>query len=277
MSEAEAVKRSTEGPVTREWLVRDLKALGVEPGMLLMVHSSLSRLGWVLGREMTVLSALREAVGDGGTLVMPAFCGDNTDPARWRNPPVPEDWKPLIRNQMPPYDPATAPTREMSCIADYFRGLPGVRRSSHPSASWVAQGPLAERVTAGHSLEMALGEQSPLGRCYELDGRVLSLATEQTTILHFAEYRAEFAGKEYYRQGAAVLIDGRREWVTMDEVRGDNGDFEQLRRDFIAAHPSGAATWRTGRTGYGESRLFRIRPLVDFAVGWMARHRQAKA
>jgi len=276
MSEAEAVARSTQGPVTREWLVRDLKALGVEAGMLLMVHASLSRLGWVLGREMTVLGALREAVGESGTLVMPAFCGDNTDPARWRNPPVPEDWKPVIRDQMPPYDPRTAPTREMGRLADYFRQLPGVLRSAHPSASWAAEGPLAERVTAGHSLEMALGEQSPLGRCYELDGRVLSLATEQTTILHLAEYRAEYPGKEYYRQGAAVLIDGQREWVTMDELRGDNGDFERIRRDFIAANPSGPATWRTGRTGYGESRLFCIRPLVDFAAGWMGQQRRAR-
>jgi aminoglycoside 3-N-acetyltransferase len=273
MSEADAVARSTDGPVTREWLVRDLIALGVRPGMLLMVHASLSRLGWVLGREITVLDALRKAVSETGTLVMPTFCGDNTDPARWSNPPVPEDWKPVIRAEMPPFDPAASPLREMGRLPEYLLQLSGVVRSNHPSASWAAQGPLSEKVTAGHSLEMALGENSPLARCYDLDGWVLSLATEQTTVLHLAEYRADYAGKEIYRQGAAVLVDGRREWVTMDELRGTNDDFEQIRLDFIAAVPPDSGTWHAGRTGYGASRLLRIRPLVDFAVSWMERQR----
>ena len=273
MSEADAVARSTDGPVTQEQLKRDLRALGVKPGMLLMVHTSLSRLGWVLGREITVLDALRETVSETGTLVMPTFCGDNTDPARWSNPPVPEEWKPAIRAEMPPYDPATSPALDMGRLPEYFLRLPGVVRSNHPSASWAAQGPLAQQVTANHSLEMALGEKSPLARCYELDGWVLSLATEQTTVLHLAEYRASYSGKEYYRQGAAVLIDDRREWVTMDELRGTNDDFEQIRLNFIAAVPPDSGSWHTGRTGYGASRLLRIRPLVDFAVSWMERQR----
>jgi len=62
----------------------------------------------------------------------------------------------------------------------------------------------------------------------------------------------------------------------MDDLRGNNDDFEQIRREFIAAHPSGADTWRSGRTGYGESRLWRIRPLVDFAVSWLGKHRKAR-
>ncbi|HES57920.1 MAG TPA: aminoglycoside N(3)-acetyltransferase, partial [Firmicutes bacterium] len=67
MAEADAVARSTDGPVTREWLVRDLRALGVRPGMLLMVHASLSGLGWVIGGVVTVMDALRDAAGDDGT------------------------------------------------------------------------------------------------------------------------------------------------------------------------------------------------------------------
>ena len=85
-SDAEAVARSTRGPVTRVWLRDDLAALGLKPGMLLMVHTSLSQLGWVIGGPLTVVAALRDCVGAEGTLVMPVFSMDNTDPARSRHP-----------------------------------------------------------------------------------------------------------------------------------------------------------------------------------------------
>jgi aminoglycoside 3-N-acetyltransferase len=143
MSEADVVARSTRGPVTREWLKRDITALGVKPKMLLMVHTSLSQLGWVLGGPVTVVHALCDAVGEDGTIVTPTFSSGNGEPSCWRNPPVPESWWKTIREEMPPYDPRTTPTREMGAVPEYFRNLPGVRRSSHPSASWAALGPLA--------------------------------------------------------------------------------------------------------------------------------------
>lgn len=50
-----------------------LRALGVQPGMMLEVHASLRSLGPVEGGVDTVLDALMEAVGTEGALVMPAF------------------------------------------------------------------------------------------------------------------------------------------------------------------------------------------------------------
>ncbi len=64
-------------------LVRDLRALGVAAGQVLMVHSSLSGLGRVLGGAPAVVRALLAAVGPDGTLVMPAFSPEVSDPARW--------------------------------------------------------------------------------------------------------------------------------------------------------------------------------------------------
>ncbi|HDD55205.1 MAG TPA: aminoglycoside N(3)-acetyltransferase, partial [Chloroflexi bacterium] len=49
MSEADVIKKTLNGPVTLEGLKQDLAELGVKPGMVLVVHSSLSAIGWVSG------------------------------------------------------------------------------------------------------------------------------------------------------------------------------------------------------------------------------------
>ena len=54
-------------------LATELRALGIRLDDTLMVHSSLSALGHVEGGPETVVDALREAVGPGGTLIVPAF------------------------------------------------------------------------------------------------------------------------------------------------------------------------------------------------------------
>ena len=71
MGEAEVVQR-TEVPATVESLQADLRALGLGAGMLVLVHSSLSAMGWVCGGSVAVIAALREVLGSTGTLVMPA-------------------------------------------------------------------------------------------------------------------------------------------------------------------------------------------------------------
>jgi PhzF family phenazine biosynthesis protein len=100
-------------PVTQAQLCDDLRMLGVE-GLVLLVHSSLSSLGWVPGAAQAVVLALVEAVGPQGTIVMPTHSGTLTEPSRWANPPVPESWWPVIRAETPAYDALLTPTRGTS-------------------------------------------------------------------------------------------------------------------------------------------------------------------
>jgi aminoglycoside 3-N-acetyltransferase len=68
-----AVKPAPTEAIPRERLVADLRNLGVAPGDLLFVHSSLRSVGPVAGGAASVVAALEEAIGPEGLLLMPSF------------------------------------------------------------------------------------------------------------------------------------------------------------------------------------------------------------
>jgi aminoglycoside 3-N-acetyltransferase len=270
MGEEKTAISSTDKPATSLSLEAELRTLGIQEGMTVIVHSSLSRLGWVAGGARAVVDALLATIGRAGTLVMPTHSGDLSDPALWSNPPVPESWWKTIRADTPPFDPRLTPTRMMGAVVEQFRHYPEVQRSDHPQVSFAALGPNAESITANHSLEHPLGEGSPLARLYELDARILLLGVGQSnnTALHLAEYRAEYPGKEWTTQGAPVTIDGERSWVTFEDLEGDDSDFDQIGAAFARS-----GNERRGRVGSGEASLMGMRDLVDFAASWMTANR----
>jgi len=270
MTERDVVERTDE-PITVSSLIEDLQVLGVTSGMTLLVHASLSAIGWVCGGPVAVLLALEEIVGEEGTLVMPTMSSGYTDPADWRHPAVPEEWKDTIRATMPAFDPDLTPTRKMGVIAETFRTRPGTLRSGHPHASFAARGPHASRISASHALDYALGETSPLARIYDLDGSVLLLGVGHmsNTSIHLAEYRTDFPGKRDQTTGAPLRIEGERRWVEMLDIDVDNADFARIGDAF--AQETGLV--RSGRIGNAPALLMPQRPLIDFAVRWMKAHR----
>jgi aminoglycoside 3-N-acetyltransferase len=270
VAEDDVIARAGRGPVTVAMLVDDLTGLGVEPGMTLLVHSSLSSLGWVCGGPQAVIEALLATLGPRGTLVVPTHSGANSDPARWVAPPVPEPWWPIIRAQMPAFDPHLTPTRGMGQVPDCLLRHPAARRSGHPQVSFAAVGHHAREVTSGHRIDEQLGITSPLGRVYDLDGSVLLLGVghDRNTSLHLAEYLGTWPSKHSVVQGAAVVVDGERRWVTFTDLDIDEVDFPAIGGAFEAT-----GLVHRGRVGHGDGALMPQRPLVDFAVRWMGRHR----
>jgi len=258
------------GVVTVTSLARDLRALGVPEGGTVIVHSSLSRLGWVAGGAHAVVEALQAVVGPAGTLVMPAHSGHLSEPSQWRQPAVPEAWWPVIRAEAPAFDPQLTPTREMGAIVECFRHVPGVVRSAHPRHSFVALGPHAGAIVADHRLEASLGDHSPLARCYERDAWVLLLGVGHgnNTSLHLAEARADFPKKKL-RNGSPMLVEGGRQWVVYDEDEINSSDFEKIGAAFAETGQE-----REGNAGGGSARVMSQRAVVDFALAWMNANRR---
>lgn len=253
-------------PITVDTLASDLRDLGLESGQTVLVHGSLSSLGWVCGGPQAVVDALIRVIGETGTLVMPTHSPGNMDPAEMQSPPVPESWYDTIRDSMPAYRPAVTPTQGMGAIAECFRSYPGVQRSAHPQHSFAAWGAEREFVVENHIRENSLGEQSPLARVYDLDGDVLYLGTSHATCtsMHLAEYRADL-DIETVTESAAAIVDGQREWVEWEDIDIDDSDFPDCGAAFERELPQ---EFETGTVGVGTAKLLSQQQLVDFAVDW---------
>lgn len=274
MSEAEAVERTKGMPATVQSLADDFSGLGVSRGMTLLVHSSLSSLGWVCGGPVAIVLALEKVLGPEGTLAMPTHSGDLSDPSRWRNPPVPEPWWEVVRQEMPAYDTDLTPTRGMGVIVECFQRQKDTLRSSHPNTSFAARGPLAKDLIRCDGLDFPTGDDSFLGRLYDVDGSLLLLGTDfgSATSLHLAESRAKYPGKKIVKCGAPVMVAGERRWVQYDDIDYDDSDFVQIGKCF--AEEVGGV--RKGKVGSGTGMLMSHRLLVDFAARWIEQNRRPR-
>ncbi|MGP8072541.1 MAG: aminoglycoside N(3)-acetyltransferase [Thermoplasmata archaeon] len=270
--EANAVEKTKGPPATRASLLANLQKLGPVEGATVIVHSSLSALGWVVGGAETVVLALEDALGNGGTLMMPAYSMNAPEPSLWRDPPVPESWWETVRNEWPPFDRDLSPAIRLGTIAETFRHQRGTERSDHPNHSFCARGPNARSLLGNHSLDDSMGESSPLARLYELHGQVLLLGVDHSSnsSLHLAEYRARWPDKHARRPlRARLLREGSMTEVVLRDLELNSDDFGKLGEDW-ETNPGAV---RTGRVGLGTGRLMDQRALVDYAVRWIEKHR----
>lgn len=156
--------------------------MGLGPGHHVLLHSSLSSLGWVEGGPATVVEALLEVVGPAGTLLAPTI---TATPA-------------LMPGARFTFD-AVAEPGWTGTIAETVRTWPGAIRSLHPTHSVAALGAAAERFTAGHEDSITpCGVDSPYRRLADdPDGRILLLGCDHqsNTTLHAVE---EMAAASYH-------------------------------------------------------------------------------
>jgi aminoglycoside 3-N-acetyltransferase len=224
--------------MTDEAIVRDLRALGVREGSVLLVHTSFRAVRPVRGGPLGLIGSLEEALGRSGTLVMPAM----TDGAGR-------------------FDPRSTPTHDMGITAEPFWRQPGVVRSTHPGASFAARGPLAERICAPQPLEPPHGPESPVGRVHDLDGDVLLLGVEhsESTTLHLAE---ALAGVPYsVTHPCVVERNGVLETAMIAETDHCCAGFRRA-DEWLRARQ----LQREGRVGSAAARLCRARDVVAVAV-----------
>ena len=158
-------------------LVDGFRALGVEAGDTLLVHSSYKSFGPVDGGPQTVIRALELAVDTehDGTLIMPTFN--------------------FGFNKGEPWDVRTTPSK-MGVLTDLVRQDPRAKRVFHPFYSFAILGKHAEML-GGLRYKSAYERNSVFGKLRDLDGKIMVIGLSYTNSMTFFHHIEQMEGVDY--------------------------------------------------------------------------------
>jgi aminoglycoside 3-N-acetyltransferase len=249
---------------SQEQLVEDLREIGLESGDAVIVHASLRAVGPILGGAATLAQAFRETLGPEGTLLVPTFTFDHSDPAGWREPPQSPAELERLRRAAPIFDVHRTPAavRHVGVFPEIVRQQPDARRSDHPAVSFAAIGIRAEELTRDAPFHYPLGENSPLARLYRLNGRVLLLGVNHTanSAIHLAEV---WANAPYIHRSATIKV-GPETWRVMRGSPECSGGFSRI--EPVLRQARGL---RRGYIGNAPSQFMRIQMVVSLAIAML--------
>jgi aminoglycoside 3-N-acetyltransferase len=262
---------------TRQSLAKDLGALGLGTGAIVMVHASVRAVGKVYGGPDEIHLAITDAIGPSGTMMMVVGCPDGFDEVG-RGRLTREEEDELLAN-MPPFDPATTRAgRDIGTLAEFFRSYPGAV-CSESVVRFCARGGCAAWLMRDQPWSYAFGHGSPLEKLVEAGGKLLLLGCDHDTVtlMHHVEHVTDFPGKRIVRVRVPVLQNGRREWVGYEEFdSSDDGvhanwpsRFFAIITDAFIDEFEGTDVCRTGRVGDADTALIDARTLVRYAAPLM--------
>ncbi len=262
------------GAITRAELAGELRALGVRPGGVLMVHARMSALGWVVGAAETVVWALLDAVGPDGTLMAYTAWEEHA----YDDSDRPAEHAAAYRAEPPVFDPVISEAvREHGRVPERIRTWPGAVRSAHPEASIAALGARAEWLARPHP-DDGYGPESPFARFVEAGGQVLMLGAplDTITLLHHAESIARARGRRELTYTVRVRGDDRGVERTLTDIDTRDGAYDYASLELgvdefeaIATDALAAGVGARGHVGAAECHLFDARQLTGFAVAWL--------
>ncbi len=261
---------------TRELVAGGLRELGLGRGDRVFVHSSLKDLA--PARQLLALpqmgmpaavEGIREAVGPEGLIALPAFSFCFARGAIHRGRPV------IFSRQ-------SAPSR-VGDLTNYFRQLPGVVRSAHPTHSVAAWGERAEEFVAHHRWDdgPTFNWDSPWGKLCDWDFYILFFGTHMftCTLVHAVE---EWMQLPYLCTEQALVMEEDTRDVRVAPVTGSpsgcrefyNNRGTKVENAFLATD-----IYRSGRICMAEVTLFKARDFVRFLWAalksdpWLLLHR----
>ncbi len=238
-----------------EKLVEGFRALGVEQGDTLLVHSSYKSLGDVDGGAQTVVRALESALGtDGdGTLIMPTFNFDF--------------------NKGVPWDVRTTPSK-MGVLTELVRTDPRAKRVFHPFYSFAILGKHAEML-GSLRYKSAYERDSVFGKLRDLDGKIMVIGLSYNNSMTFFHHIEQMEGVDYrfLKQFTGEVTD--ENGVTYTDT------FEMLVRDvdkgvLTMVDPMGAlmeehGVIKSSKIGDADVKLMKAYEVYEFTAREMKR------
>jgi len=225
--------------ISKAHLIKDLTALGVTAGDTLMVHSSLSSIGYVEGGPDTVIDALLEVLTSSGTLMFPSFQGGG-------------EFDLLQKGCV--FDLKTSPS-EHGLLTETFRLRAGVLRSASPTHSVAAIGKNAAAILADHDkCTVSTGRGSPFEKLVRHKAKILLLGVTHAsnTMLHYLENTngAPTVCMQLFRPIVINLQGQARVVPSYPHMPGLRRRYERVEDELLAE-----GTQRNGLIGQALSRL----------------------
>lgn len=203
-----------------------LKKLGVKPGTIVLLHSSLASLGSIEGGAEIVVDSFLEVLGSEGTLLVPAF-------------------------------------GNLGIIPEILKRKPGAITSPCPVGTLCGIGPAVEELFKDHWVpDSPHGENTPFARLSQMGGYICLLGVDQdrNTALHGVEAQLKLAYLGDVTKNFK-LPDGREITKTWHYYPGPHRDFIGLDHRFLA---DGAMNIE--RIGDAQVRLIDAKKMLDLAL-----------
>ena len=214
-----AAQRDGGKVLTKDILIDQLKSIGLKSGDHVMVHTAMSKIGYLENGPKTFIDALFELVGNDGTICMPSS---------------PVKMLQLVHMQSNPvFDVKNTPSA-MGAITEYFRQLPRTRRSLHPTEAVCANGLLADEFVNDHFGEITpYSEKSPWKKLMDAGGKILYVGVtldNAGTHLHTLEDALPFKYPVYASEiFNAICVDENGREKTM-KTKVHNPEFSNRRK-----------------------------------------------
>ncbi len=157
--------------VTKENIINQLESIGINKGDSILLHSSLSKIGFVENGPHALINAFIDVIGSKGTLMMPAFPGMGFNYDFLKTNPV--------------FDIKHTPSK-MGIVTEEFRKMKNVKRSFHPTDSVCALGFHAEDITNSHFNQLTpYNINSPFFKLCQLNGKIVLIGVDLNSLTNF--------------------------------------------------------------------------------------------
>jgi aminoglycoside 3-N-acetyltransferase len=170
-----------KGTISREQVITSLRDMGIHKGHHIMLHASLSAIGYVDGGAKGLAEAFIEAVAPEGTMIVPVFrSAIRSDAYGFK------DCENCQCTQFCASDEAGT----TGAVTEAIRQHPGALRSCHPTSPWAGVGGMADFLLGSHGMSPTqCGKGSPFFKLMELDGWVmlLGVGVNRFTNVHAVE------------------------------------------------------------------------------------------
>lgn len=235
---------------TQNDLINSIKAIGINKGDVVIVHSSFKSLGVLENGAQTIVSALLDVLGTDGTLVFPTLCQ--------------KDWEHVYENWH-----LDAPS-DVGYLTNYFRKLPDAKRSNQATHSVAAIGKMADYITKTHGEtgripgpfgDTAFANDSPWEKLYELDAKILLLGvcSKYITLRHLSEHRV--LDKNLQKARLTDKYEDFKNELWLYERYARRGVNPMIEPSFVPGKTIHLA--KTGKIGDAECELYSAREFVD--------------